>query len=922
MNATKFVFTFGNKQAEGNSSMKALLGGKGANLAEMNRIGIPVPPGFTITTEACNNYFNIGKARSIEILKQEVEGGIGWINAQTGRKFGDPDDPLLLSVRSGGRASMPGMMDTVLNLGMNDQVVCNFAKKPGKARTAWDSYRRFIQMYGDVVMNMKPEAKEDMDPFEEIIDEMKRERDVKNDTELTVEDLRELSALFSRLIEERSGKAFPQDPWEQLWGAITAVFDSWMNERAIHYRALNGIPADWGTAVNVQAMVFGNMGETSATGVAFTRDPATGENIFSGEYLINAQGEDVVAGIRTPQQITLEGSKRWAKLANVTEEVRSQHFPSLEESMPKIFSELNEIQQRLERHYKDMQDLEFTIEEGKLWILQTRNGKRTGKAMVRIAIEMLQKGLIDEQEALLRMEPAKIDELLHPVFSEKDLAKAKEIAHGLPASPGAASGQIVFFSDDTVEWAAAGKDVILVRMETSPEDIQGIDSANGLLTSRGGMTSHAAVVARGMGKCCVAGAGALHINYAEKTIIIGDLALREGDWVSLNGTTGQVFEGRIPTREAVLSADFSYLMELADRQARLFVRTNADSPSDARVAKNFGAKGIGLCRTEHMFFEGERIVAVREMILAENEEGRKKALKKLLPYQRKDFEGIFEVMEGLPVTIRLLDPPLHEFLPNTAQSIAEMAEDMGLTNEQVEEKIADLKEVNPMLGHRGCRLANTYPEIASMQVRAILEAAINLQKRGLKVKPEIMVPLTSVGNELKFQSEKIEETAEQVFRENKTRINFKIGTMIEVPRAALVADKLAKCAEFFSFGTNDLTQMTFGFSRDDVGKFLPVYLEKGILNADPFQTVDRFGVGQLIETAVDRGKKTKPSLGLGVCGEHGGDPDSIEFFHQLGLDYVSCSPFRVPLARLVAGQAAIRERLHLQEPVFDELDRC
>jgi len=922
MNTTKHVFTFGNKQAEGDSSMKALLGGKGANLAEMNRIGLPVPPGFTITTEACNHYFKIGKGRSIEILNEEVEEGIRWINAQTGRKFGDPDNPLLLSVRSGGRASMPGMMDTVLNLGMNDKVVRSFANLTGKARTAWDSYRRFIQMYGDVVMNLKPAAKEDEDPFEKIIDKMKSERGVKDDTELTAEDLRELATRFSRLIEKRTGKEFPQDPWEQLWGAINAVFDSWMNERAIHYRALNGIPANWGTAVNVQAMVFGNMGETSATGVAFTRDPATGEDIFSGEYLIDAQGEDVVAGIRTPQQITLEGSKRWAKLANVSEAERKRRFPSLEESMPQIFSELNEIQQRLESHYKDMQDLEFTIEEGKLWILQTRNGKRTGKAMVRIAVEMLQKGLIEETEALLKIEPAKLDELLHPVFSEKDFAQAKEIAQGLPASPGAASGQIVFFSDDTVEWAKEGREVILVRMETSPEDIQGIDSANGLLTSRGGMTSHAAVVARGMGKCCVAGASALHINYAEKTLKIGDRTLKEGDWISLNGTTGQVFEGRIPTQEAALSADFTKLMQLADKKAKLSVRTNADSPADAGVAKKFGAKGIGLCRTEHMFFEGDRIVAVREMILAEDEEGRKKALEKLLPYQRKDFEGIFEVMDGLPVTIRLLDPPLHEFLPNTPESIAEMADDMGLTIVQVNDKIADLKEVNPMLGHRGCRLANTFPEIGNMQVRAILEAAINLQKRGIKVKPEIMVPLTSVGNELKFQSDKIRETAKQVFREKKTRIGFKIGTMIEVPRAALVADKLAHCAEFFSFGTNDLTQMTFGFSRDDVGKFLPVYLEKGILNTDPFQTVDRFGVGQLIETAIERGKKNKPDLAIGVCGEHGGDPDSIEFFHQIGLDYVSCSPFRVPLARLVAGQAAIREKLHMEEPVFDELDKC
>ncbi|MCO6491798.1 MAG: pyruvate, phosphate dikinase [Phaeodactylibacter sp.] len=922
MSHTKYVYTFGDKKAEGNTKMKELLGGKGANLAEMNLIGVPVPPGFTITTEACNNYYKIGKEEILKVLEEQAREGVRHVEDITGKRFGDPSNPLLLSVRSGARASMPGMMDTVLNLGMNAEVVDGFARKTNNERAAWDSYRRFIQMYGDVVMGMKPENKEDADPFEEAIDQLKEERGVENDIELNKADLVELCNRFAALIKKRTGQAFPQDPWEQLWGAVTAVFDSWMNDRAIHYRALNGIPSNWGTAVNVQAMVFGNMGNTSATGVAFTRDPATGENVFTGEYLINAQGEDVVAGIRTPQQVTKEGSRRWAKLAGISEEVRRVQYPSLEEAMPGIYKELDELQSRLEDHYADMQDLEFTIEEGKLWILQTRNGKRTGAAMVRIAVEMFEEGMIDEKKALLRIEPKKMDELLHPVFDKKAEKEAKEITKGLPASPGAATGQVVFFADETVEWAQKGKDVILVRRETSPEDIQGMDSANGILTSRGGMTSHAAVVARGMGKCCVSGAGALHIDYTSRTFSVDGVTYKEGDWISLNGTTGQVFEGKIPTREVELSGNFGQLMKLAGKYARLEVRTNADTPEEAEIARKFGATGIGLCRTEHMFFQSNRILAVREMILAEDEAGRKEALAKLLPYQREDFEGIFRAMEGLPVTIRLLDPPLHEFLPSTEEAIQEMSDDMGISIERIKEHMEELEEVNPMLGHRGCRLGNTYPEITGMQVRAILEAALNLKAEGVVVKPEIMIPLTSVGNELKLQRDFIRETARQVFEERGEKVNYQIGTMVEVPRAAVVADKLAKCADFFSFGTNDLTQMTFGFSRDDVGKFLPVYFEKGILINDPFQSIDQDGVGQLVKMGVERGRQTKENLTTGVCGEHGGDPASVEFFHRIGLNYVSCSPYRVPIARLVAGQAAARESLHIRQEVLEGVDAC
>lgn len=905
MESKKYVYTFGNGKAEGSADMKNLLGGKGANLAEMNRIGVPVPPGYTITTEACVDYYKMGKEETIQRLTDQVTDGVHAIEKMLGKTYGDPANPLLLSARSGARVSMPGMMDTVLNMGLNDDIVEGFAKMTGNEWTAWDSYRRFIQMYGDVVLGLKPDAEDDIDPFERIIDDIKDKRNIQLDTDLTVEDLKLLTIRYRELINKVTGQPFPTDPWEQLWGAILAVFDSWTNRRAVSYRKLYDIPEDWGTAVNIQAMVFGNMGDSSATGVAFTRDPATGENLFTGEYLINAQGEDVVAGIRTPQQITLEGSRRWAERAAIHEDERKAKFPSLEEAMPEIYKELDNIQQKLEDHYRDMQDLEFTIQEGKLWLLQTRNGKRTGQAMVQIAIDMLAEGMIDEETALLRLDAEKMDELLHPSFEPGHEEEHPEITKGLPASPGAATGQIVFSADDAEEWANEGRRVILVRMETSPEDIHGMTVAEGILTGRGGMTSHAAVVARGMGKCCVSGAGEISINYRERKMTIGDHVYREGDWLSLNGTTGQVFEGRIPTQHPEISGAFREVMELADRHARMKVRTNADTPADAKTACEFGAQGIGLCRTEHMFFEDDRIAAVREMILAKDTEGRKKALDKLLPYQREDFKGIFKAMKGMPVTIRLLDPPLHEFLPHDEESKQEMAKNMGVTYEEVESTINSLQELNPMLGHRGCRLANTYPEITEMQTRAILEAAISLKKNGMDTEPEIMVPLISVGRELRIQMDVIRATALKVFREHKMKVPYKMGTMIEIPRAALIADKIAHCADFFSFGTNDLTQMTFGFSRDDVGKFLPIYMEKGILEKDVFQTIDQSGVGQLVEIGTQKGRSVKSDLKVGVCGEHGGDPKSIEFFHRTGLDYVSCSPFRVPVARLVAAQATI-----------------
>jgi len=906
MDNKKRVYTFGNGQAEGSAGMRNLLGGKGANLAEMNLLGIPVPPGFTITTEVCTEYYTLGKDKVVELLKPEVEKAIEGVEKLMRSKFGDKKNPLLVSVRSGARASMPGMMDTILNLGLNDEIVEGLAEKTGNPRFAWDSYRRFIQMYGDVVLGLKPANKNDVDPFEAVIEQLKEERGVKLDTELTVDDLKELVKRFKALVAERTGKEFPLSVYEQLWGAICAVFDSWMNERAIFYRKMEGIPVEWGTAVTVQAMVFGNMGNTSATGVCFTRDAATGEDVFNGEYLINAQGEDVVAGIRTPLQITKQGSQQWAKLAGISEEERKEKYPSMEESLPQIYKELNEVQEKLEKHYKDMQDMEFTVQEGKLWLLQTRNAKRTGTAMVKTAIDMLHQGIIDEQTALLRVDPLRLDELLHPIFDKNAIKKAKVIAKGLAASPGAASGKIVFNADDAAEWAARGEKVIMVRIETSPEDLAGMAAAQGILTARGGMTSHAAVVARGMGKCCVSGAGSLKIDYTQKTMEADGIVLREGDYISLNGSTGDVYLGQIPTQEAELDADFAELMTLADKYSSMKVRTNADTPHDAAVARKFGAVGIGLCRTEHMFFEGMKIKAMREMILAENEAGRRKALEKILPYQQADFEGIFEVMDGFPVTVRLLDPPLHEFVPHDEKGQKEMAEAMGLPLQKIQQRVEELHEQNPMLGHRGCRLGNTYPEITEMQTRAILGAALKLKSKGIKIIPEIMVPLVGIKKEFLEQERIIRDTAEKLFAEKGDRIDYKVGTMIEVPRATLIADQIAENAEFFSFGTNDLTQMTFGFSRDDIASFVPEYIEKKIIEKDPFQVLDQEGVGQLIKLGVEKGRSTRSDLKVGICGEHGGEPSSIEFCYRVGMNYVSCSPFRVPIARLAAAQAALK----------------
>jgi pyruvate,orthophosphate dikinase len=905
---SKHVYVFGASKTEGAADKKSLLGGKGANLAEMCRLGIVVPPGFTITTEACNIYSKDGREKALQLIREEVQQGVAFVEKEMGKKFGDPVDPLLLSVRSGARASMPGMMDTVLNLGLNDAAVVALAKKTSNERFAWDSYRRFIQMYGDVVMGLKPASKEEHDPFEVVMDAVKDEKGVQLDTDLETADLQELVRRFKALIRARLGRDFPTDPYDQLWGSIFAVFESWNNERARVYRELNDIPGSWGTAVNIQAMVFGNLGNASATGVAFTRDAATGEDLFNGEFLVNAQGEDVVAGIRTPQQVTLEGSKRWAQLARVSEAERREKYPSLEELMPKVFKQLIEAETTLENHYKDMQDVEFTVEDGKLWMLQTRNGKRTGAAMVRIAMEMLRQGMIDEKTALLRVEPARLDELLHPVFDEKVLEKAAVLARGLPASPGAASGHIIFFADEAETWVKNEKPTILVRVETSPEDLRGMSLAEGILTARGGMTSHAAVVARGMGKCCISGAGAIHVDYKSRTMSVNGHTFKEGDWISLNGSTGEVFEGQIPTKDAELSGDFGALMALADKYKRLGVRTNADTPEEASIARNFGAAGIGLCRTEHMFFEGERIMAVREMILANNEKKRRIALAKILPMQRSDFEGLFEAMDGLPVIIRLLDPPLHEFLPQDTASQRELARTMGVRTSRIKARVDELHEVNPMMGHRGCRLGISYPEITEMQTRAIIEAALNVQEQGFKPKPEIMIPLIGSVREYNLQADLIKRTAEKVFSERGKTLPYMIGTMIETPRAALVADSVAQQAEFFSFGTNDLTQMTMGFSRDDIGKFLPTYLKQLIYERDPFQSIDQKGVGQLVEMAVKKGKAVRKNMEIGICGEHGGDPASIGFFHRVGMDYVSCSPFRVPIARLAAAQAAIREQ--------------
>jgi pyruvate,orthophosphate dikinase len=901
----KRVYTFGNGMAEGRADMKNLLGGKGANLAEMNLIGVPVPPGFTITTEVCTEYNLLGRDYVVEVLKPEVEKAMENIEKLMGAKFGDRENPCLVSVRSGARVSMPGMMDTVLNLGLNDDAVEGIARKSGNERFAWDSYRRFIQMYGDVVLGMKPQSKEDIDPFEEIMEEVKHAKGVELDTDLDVADLKELVKRFKMAVKERTGKDFPESAWDQLWGAVCAVFDSWMNERAILYRKMNNFPEEWGTAVNVQAMVYGNMGVTSATGVAFTRDAATGEDIFNGEYLINAQGEDVVAGVRTPQQITLEGSRRWAKLQGISEEERAAKYPSLEESMPECAQELIKTQQKLEDYFKDMQDLEFTIQDGKLWLLQTRSGKRTGAAMIKIAIDMLHQGYIDEKTVLKRCDPEKLDELLHPVFDKKILAASKPITNGLPASPGAATGQVVFHADEAEAWAKDGKKVILCRIETSPEDLRGMATAQGILTARGGMTSHAAVVARGMGKCCVSAANGVVINYKERKMTINGKVFNEGDWISLNGTTGNVYEGNIPTQDAELGPDFLELMKIADKYTRMSVRTNADTPHDAQVARNFGATGIGLCRTEHMFFEEDKIIPMREMILAKDEEGRRKALEKLLPLQKKDFKGIFAAMDGFPVTVRLLDPPLHEFVPHDEKGQMEMAKVMNISYNDIHERVESLMEANPMLGLRGCRLGNLYPEITEMQTRAIIEASLELKKEGITAIPEIMVPLTGIVYEFKAQKEIIEKTIQQVFSEHSDSIEYKIGTMIEIPRAALTAHKIAKEADFFSFGTNDLTQMTFGYSRDDVAKFLPLYIDKGILKQDPFAVLDQNGVGQLVNMAVQSGRAVKPTLKCGICGEHGGEPSSVKFCHHVGLNYVSCSPFRVPIARLAAAQAAI-----------------
>ncbi|MDR1582964.1 MAG: pyruvate, phosphate dikinase [Prevotellaceae bacterium] len=909
MELKKRVYFFGNKTAEGNESMRELLGGKGANLAEMNLIGVPVPPGFTITTDVCNEYFVHGKEKVIETISDAVIAAMRRVETVVdGPKFADNSNPLLVSVRSGARDSMPGMMDTILNLGLNDEAVEVIAKKSGNPRFAWDSYRRFVQMYGDVVLGMKPENKEDHDPFEEIIDKMKKEKNVTLDTELSADDMKELVRRFKAAVKEKTGNDFPSDPWQQLWGAVIAVFDSWMNDRAILYRKLNNISKEWGTAVNVQSMVFGNMGDRSATGVAFTRDAATGENIFNGEYLINAQGEDVVAGIRTPQQITLEGSRRWAKLQGISEEKRKAETPSLEETMPEVYNDLMELQQKLEDHYRDMQDLEFTVQDSKLWMLQTRNAKRTGAAAVRIAMEMLDNGILRENEAVLRVAPEKIDELLHPVFDSEELYKTTVITRGLPASPGAASGQIVFFAEDAEQWYERDNDIklILVRIETSPEDLRGMNVAQGILTARGGMTSHAAVVARGMGKCCVSGASMLNIDYKQRTMTINGKTYREGAWISLNGSTGEVYEGKVKTKPAELSDDFNKLMKLSEKYAHLQVRANADTPEDAATAREFGAEGIGLCRTEHMFFKEDKIIPMREMILAETIDDRRRALDKLLPLQQKDFEEIFAVMHDLPVIVRLLDPPLHEFLPHDVKGQEEMSKVMNVSVEVIRQKVESLHETNPMLGHRGCRLANTYPEITEMQTRAILQAVLTLKSKGINSIPEIMVPLTGILHEMKSQEEIIRATAEKVFLEMGDKIEYKIGSMIEVPRAALTADRIAESAEFFSFGTNDLTQLTYGYSRDDISKFLPIYLEKRILKSDPFQVLDRKGVGQLISMATLKGRAIRPLLKVGICGEHGGEPSSVEFCHMVGLNYVSCSPYRVPIARLAAAQAAIK----------------
>jgi pyruvate,orthophosphate dikinase len=880
------VYFFGDGKADGRADMKNLLGGKGANLAEMTNLGIPVPPGFTITTEVCTAFYQSNK-KYPEGLPEEVEANLAKVEKIMGSRFGDPKAPLILSVRSGARASMPGMMDTVLNLGLNDQTVQGIAAKAKDERFAFDSYRRFVQMYSDVVLGV------DREHFEHLIEECKEKNKVRLDTELSAQNWKELVGVFKAYVLQITGKPFPENPKEQLWGAVGAVFQSWMNKRAIEYRRIHGIPEEWGTAVNVQAMVFGNMGENCATGVAFTRDPGTGEKRFFGEFLINAQGEDVVAGIRTPQPINRGGKT-------------ASNLPSLEELMPDCYRTLVDIYQKLEKHYRDMQDIEFTIEKGKVWFLQTRNGKRTAQAAVKIAVDMVAEGMIEQKTAVRRVDPAQLDQLLHPTLDPK--VPKEVIAKGLPASPGAATGRVVFTAEEAQRQVEHGEKVLLVRLETSPEDIHGMHVAEGILTARGGMTSHAAVVARGMGKPCVTGCGDLLIDYPAGQMKVGSHAIRQGDFLTINGSTGEVILGKVPTIEPELSGDFGTFMSWVDQFRKLKVRTNADTPHDAAVARRFGAEGIGLCRTEHMFFEGERIDAVREMILADDRPGREKALKKILPMQKGDFKGIFQEMRGLPVTIRLLDPPLHEFLPHTPEEIEQVAQKIDQPVDRIRKKLEQLHEFNPMLGHRGCRLGITYPEIYEMQVRAILEAACELVKEEkFEIIPEIMIPLVGHVNELEYLRKVTEQVAQKVMKEKAVKLDYLIGTMIELPRAALTADQVAREADFFSFGTNDLTQTTFGLSRDDAGKFLPFYLEKKILQEDPFVVLDVEGVGSLVKYAAELGRKTRPDIKLGICGEHGGDPKSVHFCHRLNLNYVSCSPYRVPVARLAAAQAALKE---------------
>lgn len=885
----KFVYFFAAGDSEGNAGMKNILGGKGANLAEMTSLGIPVPPGFTISTEICTHYTEAG-GKLPEWVRPAVTAAMQKVEAKIGKKFGDVKDPLLVSVRSGARASMPGMMDTILNLGLNDQTVEGLAKSSNNPRFAWDSYRRFIQMYSDVVMGMNSSL------LEVTLEDLKEEKHYKLDTEMNVDDLKLLVKKFKDLVHQMTGQSFPADPWEQLWGAVSAVFSSWNTPRAITYRELHSIPASWGTAVNVQSMVFGNMGDDSATGVAFTRNPSTGEKAFYGEFLINAQGEDVVAGIRTPQPITKVAAAASGQL-------------SLEEALPNAYKQLVEIYKKLEAHYRDMQDIEFTIEKGTLWMLQTRNGKRTAAAALKIACDMIDEKLITEQEAILRLDPSALDQLLHPTLDPK--AQKTVLAKGLPASPGGVNGQIVFSSEEAVEWKEQGKKVILVRVETSPEDIAGMVAAQGILTSRGGMTSHAAVVARGMGKCCVAGCGDVDVDYRNETMKVKGYVLKKGDVITLDGSTGEVYLGEVKTIEPKLEGTFERIMKIADGVRKLKVRTNADTPKDAQTARNFGAEGIGLCRTEHMFFGPDRIDAVREMIIADNKTERERALAKLLPMQRDDFYQLFKIMDGLPVTIRLLDPPLHEFVPHTDEETKELAKRIGTDFERLRSKVKSLHEFNPMLGHRGCRLAITYPEIYAMQVRAIAEAACQLISEGKKLIPEIMIPLVATDKELDTLRVLTVNEVKKVQAEKGVKFEYQVGTMIELPRAAITADAIAEYADFFSFGTNDLTQTTLGLSRDDSGRFLGTYVSTGILPKDPFMSIDQQGVGALVRMGTDLGRRTKPHLKVGVCGEHGGDPDSIEFFHRVGLDYVSCSPFRVPIARLAAARAALMgKKLH------------